>query len=533
MVDEEKFTEENPRIQGHETVFESNNVATETEKSGGLSKVFSAAIDYGKGDSTVHKDIGLGLFQQSLQYDQEQLARDVGRVRWKLDLLVLPMMMTTYMLSFLDKMTLNYSNAYGLQEDTHMSGDEYSWVASALYFGWFVGSYPSNLILQRVPVGKFVGYMLFVWGGICMLQAAVFNFAGFFAVRFFLGAVEACVSPAWLLLSATLWTREEQPLRTSFWLSTNGMASIIGALLSYGLGHVDNLSVPNWKLIYLVVGAMTVAWGIVLVLFMPDGPHNAKMLTEYERVVAVWRIRRNKTGIQNAKFLPYQLKEALLDPKSYLVLLMGVCYGILNGGVSNFLSALIKGFGFSGLQASLLQTPSGGTQMILGIVFGYISTIRNMVGVTVLLSCLPGVAGLIGILTIPLENRYSLVACASLQTVVGSPIVLTWTLPSLNVSGHTKRSTVMGLYFACYCAGNIAGPHLFIAHEAPRYMSAIKGLLATYGAGIVLQVFYTTLCYFDNKSRDRLGQCTDEAEEALEGFEDMTDKENRNFRYRL
>ncbi|QVM12786.1 hypothetical protein D8B26_007403 [Coccidioides posadasii str. Silveira] len=105
MVDEEKFTEENPRIQGHETVFESNNVATETEKSGGLSKVFSAAIDYGKGDSTVHKDIGLGLFQQSLQYDQEQLARDVGRVRWKLDLLVLPMMMTTYMLSFLDKMT--------------------------------------------------------------------------------------------------------------------------------------------------------------------------------------------------------------------------------------------------------------------------------------------------------------------------------------------------------------------------------------------------------------------------------------------
>src|ERR1700761_7504965 len=52
-----------------------------------------------------HTDVGLELFQRSLQYDQEQLAADVGRVRRKLDFLVLPMMMGTYMLSFLDKQT--------------------------------------------------------------------------------------------------------------------------------------------------------------------------------------------------------------------------------------------------------------------------------------------------------------------------------------------------------------------------------------------------------------------------------------------
>lgn len=57
-----------------------------------------------KPDET-HNDVGLELFQKSLQYDQEQLAADVGRVRRKLDFLVLPMMMVTYMLSFLDKQT--------------------------------------------------------------------------------------------------------------------------------------------------------------------------------------------------------------------------------------------------------------------------------------------------------------------------------------------------------------------------------------------------------------------------------------------
>lgn len=133
-----------------------------------------------------------------------------------------------------------------------MTGDDYSWVSSALYFGWLVGAYPWNVALQRFPIGKMMGSMLLVWGIVCMLQATVFNFSGFFAVRFFLGLVEACISPAWVLLTSMFWTREEQPLRTSFWLSVNGVSSIIGALLAYGLGHVDNLALPNWKLIYLV-----------------------------------------------------------------------------------------------------------------------------------------------------------------------------------------------------------------------------------------------------------------------------------------
>ncbi|KAH9219810.1 MFS allantoate transporter [Leptodontidium sp. 2 PMI_412] len=426
-------------------------------------------------------DIGYDLFQQSQQYDTTQLEIDSVKVRRKLDFIVLPMMMTTYMLSFLDKQTLNYSNAYGLQPDTHMTGDDYSWVSSALYFGWLIGAYPSNLALQRFPIGKMIGTMLFVWGSICMLQAAVFNFSGFFAIRFSLGFVEACISPAWILLTSMLWTREEQPLRTSFWLSVNGMSSIIGALLSYGLGHVDGLAIPNWKLIYVVVGTITIAWGFVIILYLPDGPHNAKCLTEYERIVAVWRVSKNQTGVKDPKIMPHQIKEALLDSKTYLLLLMAACYGILNGGVANFISSIIKGFGYSPLKTSLLQTPGGAFEI----------------------------------------------------NVLGSPIVLNWTLPAVNVAGHTKRSTVLGLYFIVYCSGNIAGPHIFIPPQAPRYFGAIKGLLVAYCIAAGLQVAYTAVCYMENKRREKEGLVADAEVEALEGFGDLTDKENVHFRYRI
>jgi hypothetical protein len=70
----------------------------------------------------------------------------------------------------LDMYSLNYSNAYGLQKDTNMSGNDYAWVSSALYFGWLVGAYPWQFLLQRHPIGKLIGYMLFIWGGVCMLQ---------------------------------------------------------------------------------------------------------------------------------------------------------------------------------------------------------------------------------------------------------------------------------------------------------------------------------------------------------------------------
>lgn len=129
-----------------------------------------------KGQQQDPDAIGRHLFEQAAQYDPAQLEADAARVRRKLDFLLLPMMCGTYMISFLDKQTLNYSNAYGLQEDTNMSGDDYSWVASALNFGWLLMAYPWNLILQRYPIGRLIGFMLFVWGSVCMLQAAVFNF---------------------------------------------------------------------------------------------------------------------------------------------------------------------------------------------------------------------------------------------------------------------------------------------------------------------------------------------------------------------
>lgn len=47
------------------------------------------------------------------------------------------------------------------------------------------------------------------------------------------------------------------------------------------------------------------------------------------------------------------------------------------------------------------------------------------------------------------------------------PLMLS--LIASNTAGFTKKATVNAIFFIGYCAGNIGGPQLFIAKEAPTY----------------------------------------------------------------
>ncbi|KAL2816716.1 major facilitator superfamily domain-containing protein [Aspergillus granulosus] len=440
----------------------------------------------------------------------------------------------TYTLNFLDKQTLNYSNAYSLQEDTNMTGDDYSWVSSALYIGWLVVAYPWQLILQRYPVGRLTGIMLF---------AAVFEFAGFFAIRFFLGLLEAGVSPAFIILTSMLWTREEQSLRSSYWLAMNGYRCHSRCTVG-------------------IVGPMTMAWGFVTYAYLPAQRQNADRKRAGRHRVAYLPGPNGPQTTQNhplsdplspprpASMAPLShgylfsldsfFMDSLVHHGSIFPRLLApntICYGILNGGVANFLVAIIKRFGYSPLRTSLLQTPVGGIQVVMVIAFGYLSKVRNMLGATIVIACVPGLAGLIGLITIPHDesHRFALVGMCWLQGILRAPVVLNWTLPGLNTAGHTKRSIVLGIYFVIYCAGNIAGPHLFLTSEAPRYQTAIKGLAGSYGAAMGLQIIYTGYCWVENRRKARKGllEGADSAESAMESFEDPTDKQDKHLRYRV
>jgi hypothetical protein len=81
-----------------------------------------------------------------------------------------------------------------------------------------------------------------------------------------------------------------------------------------------------------------------------------------------------------------------------------------------------------------------------------------------------------------------------------------------------------------FCVGNIIGPETFRDKDAPAYIPAKLTIVVILAVGIVLTVLLDFLYSRDNKIRDREG--TQDLPQDYE-FLDLTDKENRNFRYLL
>lgn len=165
------------------------------------------------------------------------------------------------------------------------------------------------------------------------------NYAGVLVSRFVLGVFEASVTPGLSLMTGFWYTRAEMPLRQTIWYSSVGWGGMIGALMAAGISKMDDVSVqdisriwtltplspqhpvPRWKMIFYILGALTIVWGIVLWFFLQDGPSNAKFLKENERWAAVKRVAANGTGIKTTKFNKQQGLQALRDPKAWLLTL--------------------------------------------------------------------------------------------------------------------------------------------------------------------------------------------------------------------
>src|SRR4051812_9455367 len=75
-----------------------------------------------------------------------------------------------------------------------------SWATSLFYFGMLAGLYPMTFALQRFNLGRILGAIVVLWGGICMLTAAVTSHKGLYAQRFFLGFVESIIPTGFMCI---------------------------------------------------------------------------------------------------------------------------------------------------------------------------------------------------------------------------------------------------------------------------------------------------------------------------------------------
>ncbi|KAH7379429.1 major facilitator superfamily domain-containing protein [Phaeosphaeria sp. MPI-PUGE-AT-0046c] len=482
------------------------------------------------------------------------------RVLRKIDLVILPILLSVYFLQSLDKTTLSYASVFGLIADANLdpNSQQFSWLGSIVYIAQLVMQPLVAFFLVKFPTGKFIGIMVFTWGVILCGMAGASNFAGLMATRFLLGAFEAAVAPAFIAVVQMWYKRSEQTNRNAAWYSMLGIVNILGSLLSYGLGHIKSNLLHSYQIIFLFCGLLTVVTSVAVFVFMPDSPVEAKFLNDQEKLIAVERLRMNQMGVASRVWKWDHVREALMDLKTWLWFSMLTAISIPSGGISTFGPLIIQGFGFGKFETILFNMPFGAVQIIATMGGAWLATRFKMKGPILILLCIPPIIGIIILMVVgrgPSHRGVLLFGYYLTSFYPGiSPLIYSWS--GQNTGGDTKRKVTTGILFIGASAGNILGPHLFKPAEKPYYSRGLRANLALFIGIIVLvlvAMFYVKLLNRKHAaSREAMGKSANivdlsmqtgqqvDAEGAEDvdatgvgdkAFDDITDIRNEDFIY--
>ena len=466
----------------------------------------------------------------ALLEDKEGMKKLVRKVDW----LLMPLLCGTFLLQYIDKQSISYAAVFDLFETTNTNQAQYSWLISLFYFGYLVAEWPASYLAQKLPTGKVVSVTITIWGSILMLMAACQNFAGLAACRFLLGCFESMITPVFMMIVGQWYQRSEQSARAGLFYCFNGVGASTGGILFFAVGQAKGFDV--WRSIFILAGGMTVCWGILLFFFLPDNIMDAKRFSNQEKAMLIARSQQNQTGVFNKKIKIAQVKEALVDPQIWLLFLFVLLNETVNGGLANFSKLIIKGLANGD---ALLTTAYGIPTGIWQVMFVFsgpwlAGRFKNIRTYIMPLYVLPTILATALLWQLPhnAENSKGLLVCNYIAGSFVASLVIALQLPANNVGGYTKRVTSTALVFLAYCAGNIIGPHAFLASEAPIYSTGCTVTMCCAAGQVVLSFMIRALLIRRNKKRDEMYGPALTGQALTEGLiEDLTDFENPNFRY--
>jgi MFS family permease len=390
------------------------------------------------------------------------------------------------------------------------------------------------------------------------MTAVCTSFGGLMTVRFLLGVAEATITPGFMFLTSTWYTRDEIPVRIGIWFAGNSIGGLCSSLLAFGVGHIDD-EVRPWRWIYIILGICTFLWAIPIYFFLPDKISEAKFLTPSERQIAADRVIIAGTGsTEHSHWRLDQVKECLIDPKTWLIFSIELLTQMPNGGTQSFSNIVIQTFGFTNLQSTLINIPySVLTASIIagtGWLAGRYQTLHCLLIITVVLPCVTGAAIISQRDSVP--HGVQLFAYFLLSTGPAA-MPLNMSLVQSNYRGVTKRMTMTAMLFVAYCTGNIAGPHFFRKGEAPHYGTAFRAIMVCYSLVVVLALTLRFYLRWLNLKRTReegfegsassagalaggkvangkdVAEVATEVQLRPEDYDDVTDWKTVGFRYRM
>ncbi|KAI0841437.1 MFS general substrate transporter [Hypoxylon sp. FL0890] len=470
--------------------------------------------------------------------------QEYKHLKRKVDKYLLPLMWFCHGLQQVDKACVGTQAMFGLIEDTGLVGQQYAWLTTMFYITYLCFEFPSIVLLQRYSMGRMLSLYIIFWGFIVLCIGFAQNFAQLVTLRALQGVFECSISPGFLFIIGTWYTTREHPSRALVFQSGYAGMSIFTDSVMYGIGTVTdrNPDFQAWRYMSFFLGGLTVFAGLICLLFLGT-PSEVRWLSSDEKKIATARVLSNQTGHDRTGFKDWkweQVMECLVDPTFWLAALNSVLGAIPNGALTSFAGILNTTFGFTNLQVLLLSIPKCIFAILYFVAIGVlVSRKKNIRMWTMMLANIPGVIGFLVIAILPDEPQYKWTKWAAYFTT--TPFItatfFAWSLVPSNIAGRTKKTMMSTATFVGYCVGNMIGPQIFQAKDAPRYIPGIVACAVCLAVQTIVVFIWRHLLVTRNRRLDqRMREVGITEEDRLKGGEelgeqDCTDLQNPYFRY--
>lgn len=181
---------------------------------------------------------------------------------------------------------------------------------------------------------------------------------------------------------------------------------------------------------------------------------------------------------------------------------------LLNVGaaVANVFGPLIlKGLNFDKYTTSLLNIPFGAVQLLVILASSYAAHKAKRKGLILAIIMLPVVVGLVVLYILPRTSSNTAPNLVAYYLIAflfgGNPLLVTWLVG--NTAGTTKKTVLMVVYNIGVSAGNIIGPLLFNAVDAPAYIPGLRAVLGMFCALVAIIFAQWFLLFTLNKRQEK------------------------------
>ncbi|KAI1843180.1 hypothetical protein JX266_010707 [Neoarthrinium moseri] len=431
-------------------------------------------------------------------YDPEHAAEAEKRLVRKIDLRILPFVLVIYICNYLDRNSITQARLYGMQKDTGTNGTLWNTAISIFSAGYIAMQLPSPMIMSKLPPSLFLPCCMILWAIVSGCTAATNSPASLFAVRFFLGIVEAPFFPGAIYFLSCWYTKREIGIRMALLVSGIVLSNAFAGLLSAAIlsGMDGRTSLASWRWLFIIEGLMTIAVALVAMAFLPNYPATTKWLTEEEKTIAQARLLKDM-GAEDATeeedtSLMRGLSAAVKDYRVWIFACMQMAT-TASISYSHFFPTLIKELGFSdNLLVLLLTSPPYLLAFFWSIGFSWHADRSQKRSPHASISMSTAIMATIVLIAVPYKYQWVRYAFTFPLTAGIFGVYSTtyaW-LSSTIVMPRTKRAAAIGLANLCANVASLYGNYFWLDEYEPTFQVSWGILLAfqVLGLGCILSL---------------------------------------------